>query len=209
MPEWRLQIIGIISLLVLTLAPIPAKAAKGQDEGIAAASGQPTVKSQSAQDNYLVGAGDILNIVVWKNEDLSGEYLVRPDGKITLPLIGDVVASGMSTDAIAMQIAKKIELFIEDPFITVIVIDAASNKIYVLGEVAQPGVYQLQDQLSVLQALALAGGFTEFAKTDEMVVIRRIKDKQTRYRVSYKEILKAPEKGHNLLLKRGDTLVVP
>lgn len=162
-----------------------------------------------AKENYLVGAGDSLNIVVWKNEDISGEYLVRPDGKTTIPLVGDIVAAGMSTDAIAMQISKKMELFIEDPFVTVILTNAASHRIYVLGEVVRPGVYPLQDRLSVLQALALAGGFTEFARKDHMVIIRHQMDRQLKFDVSYKEILRSPDAAQNLLLERGDTLVVP
>jgi len=166
-----------------------------------------TVKENN--DNYLIGAGDILNIVVWKNEDFSGVFLVRPDGKTTLPLIGDIIAEGMSTDLIKVQIESKLKLFIGDPYVTVIVNEAASNRVYVLGEVQTPGVYPIQDRLSVIQALALAGGLTEFAKLDRMVVIRHVKNKQIKFDISYKQILKSPDGGHNLLLKRGDTLVVP
>lgn len=168
-----------------------------------------TSTTRKSNESYRVGSGDLLNIVIWKDEELSGEYLVRPDGKITLPLVGDIVAASMTTDSISMQITKKLGLFIEDPFITVIVTNAASNRIYVLGEVANPGVYQLQENLSVLQALALAGGFTEFARKDQMMVIRQFHDIQKSYKINYKDILRAPDKGHNLLLKRGDTLVVP
>ncbi|HDL53371.1 MAG TPA: sugar ABC transporter substrate-binding protein [Proteobacteria bacterium] len=160
-------------------------------------------------DVYLAGAGDLLHIVIWKNDDITGDYLVRPDGKITLPLVGDVVATGMSTDAIAMQISKKLKLFIENPYVTVIVTQTSSNRIYVLGEVQRPGVYPLQERLTVLQALALSGGFTQFAKKDRMSVIRYEGNRQVKYEVNYRDILKDPEKGRNLLLKRGDTLVVP
>jgi polysaccharide export outer membrane protein len=166
-------------------------------------------EANKTNDIYLVGSGDILNIVIWKNEDLTDDYIVRPDGKTTLPLIGDIVAEGMSTDAIAMQIERKLELFIEDPFITVIVKSAVSNRIYILGEVVQPGVYPLPGRMNVLQALALAGGFTGFAKKDRMVLIRQERDKQTKFDISYKEILRDPKTGFNILLERGDTLVVP
>jgi len=204
MSKRTLLILGTISLMILAWTPLPAETQKAGETD-----GQRAVKSQNPQDNYLVGAGDVLNIVVWKNEDLSGEHLVRPDGKTTLPLIGDIVAAGMSTDAIAMQISKKLELFIENPFVTVILLNATSNRVYVLGEVKLPGVYPLQDRLTVIQALALAGGLTEFAKKDRMVVIRQSNNIQVKYDVNYKDILKSPNGGQNLLLERGDTLVVP
>lgn len=162
-----------------------------------------------ASGAYLVGGGDVLRIVVWKNEDLSGEYVVRPDGKTTLPLIGDVVALGLTTEEIATQIKGKLELFIEDPFITVILQEAASNKIYVMGEVSQPGTYPLLGRMTVIQALSLAGGFSTFAQPSKIGVIRFEGGKQVRYRVNYGEILKDPEGGNNLLLQRGDTVVVP
>lgn len=162
-----------------------------------------------ASGAYLVGGGDVLRIVVWKNEDLSGEYVVRPDGKTTLPLIGDIVALGLTTEEIATQIKGKLELFIEDPFITVILQEAASNKIYVMGEVSQPGTYPLLGRMTVIQALSLAGGFSTFAQPSKIGVIRFEGGKQVRYRVNYGEILKDPEGGNNLLLQRGDTVVVP
>ena len=175
-----------------------------------AASGKKmTTQTDGNGRTYLAGAGDLLHIVVWKNEEITGDYIVRPDGKTTLPLVGDVVAAGMSTDAIAMQISKKLKLFIENPYVTVIVTQTSSNRIYVLGEVARPGVYPLQDRLTVLQALALAGGFSQFAKKDRMVVIRYEGKGQIKHEVNYRDILKDPEKGRNLLLRRGDTLVVP
>ncbi|MEE8319962.1 MAG: polysaccharide biosynthesis/export family protein, partial [bacterium] len=123
-------------------------------------------------DSYLVEAGDLLGIVVWKNEELSADYIVRPDGKITIPLIGDIIASGKSTDNISLQIKLKLKEFIESPFVTVIIREAISNKVYVLGEVRNPGLYRIHGSLSVLQVIALAGGFTEFANREKMVLIR-------------------------------------
>ncbi|MFV2082800.1 MAG: polysaccharide biosynthesis/export family protein, partial [bacterium] len=130
------------------------------------------VKGNTKGDSYLVEAGDLLGIVVWKNEELSDNYIVRPDGKITIPLIGDIIAASKTTDNISLQIELKLKEFIESPFVTVIVREAASNLVYVLGEVRNPGVYRIQGSLTVLQVIALAGGFTEFANREKMVLIR-------------------------------------
>ncbi len=166
-------------------------------------------KGNAKTDSYLVEAGDLLGIVVWKNEELSANYTVRPDGKITIPLIGDIIAAGMKTDNISFQIELKLKEFIDSPFVTVIVREAASNLVYVLGEVRNPGVYRIQGSLSVLQVIALAGGFTEFAKREKMVLIRLEKGLQKKINLSFREIIKSPEAGGNILLLRGDTLVVP
>ncbi len=166
-------------------------------------------KKNAKSYSYLVEAGDLLGIVVWKNEELSDDYIVRPDGKITVPLIGDIIASGMKTDNISLQIELKLKEFIDSPFVTVIVRNAASNLVYVLGEVRNPGVYRIQGSLTVLQVIALAGGFSEFANREKMVLIRLEKGIQKKFNFSFKNIIRSPEGGGNILLMRGDTLVVP
>ncbi len=167
------------------------------------------VRGNTKGDSYLVEAGDLLGIVVWKNEELSDNYIVRPDGRITIPLIGDIIAAGKTTDNISLQIELKLKEFIESPFVTVIVREAASNLVYVLGEVRNPGVYRIQGSLTVLQVIALAGGFTEFANREKMVLIRLEKGTQKKFNLSFRGIIKSPERGGNILLMRGDTLVVP
>ncbi len=166
-------------------------------------------KGNAKTASYLVEAGDLLGIVIWKNEELSDDYIVRPDGKITIPLIGDIIAAGKITDNISIQIELKLKEFIESPFVTVIVRDAISNMVYVLGEVRNPGVYRIQGSLSVLQVIALAGGFTEFANREKMVLIRLKKGVQKKFNLSFKQMIMSPEGGGNILLMRGDTLVVP
>ena len=160
-------------------------------------------------DDYHLGAGDLLQVVVWKNEEVSGEFRVRPDGKFSMPLIGDILAQGNTTDGVSMQIEQKLKLFIESPYVSIIVAEAASNRIYILGEVARPGTYAIDGPLSVLQALALAGGFTEFAGKDKMVLVRGAGESQRNFPLSYSKILRTPGEEHNPVLERGDTLVVP
>lgn len=175
------------------------------------ATGQMSEAAENQQDaaDYLIGAGDLLEVVVWKNADLSGEFRVRPDGKFSMPLIGDIIAAGKTTDAINMQIQTKLQLFIESPYVSTIIRETASNRVFVLGEVNAPGAYPIQGTLTVLQALALAGGFTEFAIRDRMVLVRGTGENQQNFTLSYRKILAEPGEKFNMVLQRGDTLVVP
>jgi len=188
----------LVLVAALAVCLVWGGAALGQEEGAGSASG-----------DYLLGAGDLVEVVVWKNEDLSGEFRVRPDGKFSMPLIGDVIAEGKTTAAVNMQIQSKLSLFVEAPFVSTIVRETASNRVYVLGEVTTPGAYPIEGTLTVLQALALAGGFTEFASRERLTLVRGSGDAQQTFFLSYKKILAEPGGDYNMLLQRGDTLVVP
>ncbi len=168
----------------------------------------PAVRKKPV-DDYQLGAGDFVQIVVWKNEEVSGNFRVRPDGKFSMPLIGDILADGSTTDGVSMQVEQKLKLFIEAPYVSTIVVEAASNRIYILGEVANPGTYTMDGSLTVLQALALAGGFTQFAGKEKMVLVRGTGETQRNIPLRYSKILRTPGEENNPVLKRGDTLVVP
>lgn len=159
--------------------------------------------------DYQLGAGDLIQVVVWKNEDVSGEFRVRPDGKFSMPLIGTILAQGNTTDGISMQIEQKLKLFIESPYVSTIVVEATSNRIYILGEVSNPGIYPLEGSLTVLQALSMAGGFATFANTEKMVLVRGAGVFQRNIPLSYNKILRTPGEENNPVLERGDTLIVP
>ena len=176
-----------------------------------AAFGQEQVPGvhQKPSDDYQLGAGDLVQVVIWKNEDVSGKFRVRPDGKFSMPLIGDILAEGSTANSISMQIAEKLKLFIESPYVSTIVVEAASNRIYVLGEVVNTGTYAIDGSLTVLQALALAGGFTEFASKEKMVLVRGVGVVQINTKLSYSKILRTPGEESNPIMERGDTLVVP
>lgn len=189
----------VLFLMLLFLVPGSSSMAQVEDA--------PEISRDSGE--YLIGAGDLLEVVVWKNADLSGEFRVRPDGKFSMPLIGDVIAAGKTTDAINMQIQTKLQLFIESPYVSTIIRETASNRVYVLGEVNEPGAYPIEGSLTVLQALALAGGFTEFAIRDRMVLVRGTGENQQNFTLSYRKILAEPGGEFNMVLQRGDTLVVP
>ncbi|HZR45846.1 MAG TPA: polysaccharide biosynthesis/export family protein [Candidatus Manganitrophaceae bacterium] len=158
---------------------------------------------------YTIGPDDLLNVVVWKNESLSKEVRVRPDGKITLPLINDVQAAGLAPNVLRDVIAKRLEKFIEVSGVTVMVKEINSSKVSVLGQVKKPGIYPLRGELTVLEAIALAEGFNEFAATDRMVIIRKNGKETNWIKVRYTDMIQGRVPNDHLFLAAGDTLVVP
>jgi polysaccharide export outer membrane protein len=163
----------------------------------------------SEERAYTIGPDDLLNVVVWKNESLSKEVRVRPDGKITLPLVNDIQASGLTPNVLRDVIAKRLEKFIEVSGVTVMVKEINSSKVSVLGQVKKPGIYPLRGDLTVLEAIALAEGFNEFASTDRMVIIRKNGKETNWIRVRYTDMIQGKVSGDHLFLAAGDTLVVP
>ena len=163
----------------------------------------------SAQD-YQIGAGDILEITTWKEPDFSREQvLVRLDGKLTYPLLNDVQAAGLTTLDLKNIIENGLKDYVANPVVTVNVRQPLSKRFYVLGEVRRTGEYPLVKHLTVLQAFALAGGFTEWASKDEIILLRRENGKDKIYRIDYKDITKGKDFSQNLKLKTDDTIIVP
>src|SRR5579864_2471589 len=158
--------------------------------------------------DYVIGPEDMLHVSVWKEPDLTETLPVRPDGKISLPLLGDVQASGLTPTQLADAISTKLKKYLSDPRVTVIVTAMNSQKIYVLGEVTHTGTMVLQPNMTVLQALASAG-FTQFANTKGIYVLRTENGKQQKIPVNYRALLKGASIDQNLVLKPGDTIVVP
>ena len=178
-------------------APTPSGAAPPQ-----AASRAPG----PAKTDYLIGPADVLQVTVWKEPDLTRDATVRFDGKITIPLIGDVAAAGQTPGQLAETIARGLARFLELPRVTVGVSQATSARFYVVGQVEKSGEFPLTGKTTVLQALALAGGFREFAKTDQVVIVR---EDQSVVPVNYKRIADGRDVSQNVLLGPGDTIVVP
>ena len=157
---------------------------------------------------YVVGPGDRLEIVVWKVPSVSGPVKVRPDGFITVPLINEIQATGLTTAQLRETLEKKYREFIEEPFVTVRVQDIKSSKIFVIGEVKKPGVYPVIGNDTILQLLTLAGGLSPFADRDNIRVIRRNGEKLTEYILDYDAIIKGDLK-QDILLRPGDRVIVP
>ena len=160
-------------------------------------------------DGYQIGPGDVLNISVWKEDDLKKQLLVKPDGAITFPLAGEVVASGLTTEELTEILANKLKRFIPSPVVTVTVVQASSLKIYVVGKVVKPGQYIATHYMDVLQAISLAGGVTAFADTDDIKIIRKTGDKRQVFMFDYDDAIEGENLDANIELKAGDTVVVP
>ncbi len=160
---------------------------------------------------YAIGPEDMLEISVWKNPELSKVVSVRMDGRISLPLIGDLQAAGLSPRELKDAIVDKLKAYQDTAIATVIVQDVMSYKVYIIGEVRTPGMYQLKTKTSVLQAIALAGGFTQYASKNKMVLVRRKGDgTDDRSSISFNDLVSLGAKlDKNLILKPGDTLFVP
>lgn len=157
---------------------------------------------------YKLGPEDQVRVSVWENKELTLDLVVRPDGKISMPLIQDVTAEGATSAELAALIQQKLTAYIKDPQVSVIVLQVNAPKYFVIGSVAKPGTYSLRSETSILQALALAGGFTQFASPRGIKLIRNSGGKQEVRRINYYDVIDAEGEG-NFLLKSGDTIVVP
>ena len=160
--------------------------------------------------SYTIGAGDELRIVTWKETDFTLDtVLVRTDGKISFPLLNDVQAAGLTPMMLKDVLETGLKSYVAAPVITVTVTNAGSQKFYILGEVSRTGEYPIVKDLSVLQAFALAGGFTEWASKDEILLIRRDGGQKKVYKIDYKDMAKGKNLGQDLLIKADDTIIVP
>lgn len=165
---------------------------------------------RNTTSTYAVGAGDVLQVRAWKNDALSQRVIVRPDGAVTLPLIGDVHAGGRTVEAIAGEIAERAaHFYTEVPVVAVEVAELHSYRVYVLGEVTRPGEFSPRGAITVLQAIALAGGFTRFASPNEVVIVRHDALGERRIPFSFREVMDKGDLRENLPLQTNDTVVVP
>ena len=160
-------------------------------------------------DKYVIGPEDVLSIHVWKEEALTRQVPVRSDGKISLPLIDEVQAAGLTPFQLKEQLTVRLKEFIDNPSVSVIVMEANSQKVYVSGEVKTPGVFRLRGETTLLQVIPMAGGFTEWADQKRIVVIRKEGEKDKRIIVNYRKIVSGEDMSANIVLKSGDTIIVP
>jgi polysaccharide biosynthesis/export protein len=154
---------------------------------------------------YVIGAEDVLGIKVWREPDFSSNYGVRPDGKITIPLVGDLQAAGLTPQRLSEQLEEALSEYINKPDVTVTIQQVNSKKFYLTGEVYRPGEYPLVTPTRIFDALSNAGGFRDFANKKKIILIRG----NERYRFNYQDVLKGRNLGQNIFLQNGDTLVVP
>jgi polysaccharide export outer membrane protein len=210
------QLKALAAVGLLAAIPWAGAHAQGKPEETASASVRAPVSDVSTErqaattdPHYLIGAQDVLDVSVWKEPDLSRQVPVRPDGKISLPLLNDVQAAGLTPTELAAQITTGLDKFVTSPQVTVIVSQINSQRIYILGEVSHVGAYVLLPGMTVLQALSNAGGFTPFSNLKSIYVLRQENGKPQKYFFNYKEVVSGKKAEQNIELKAGDTIVVP
>jgi polysaccharide biosynthesis/export protein len=199
-----------LAMAALCLAPFLALAATAQSEPSSTPEKAASpVPAAGASPSYVIQPDDVLDIQVWKEPEVSKTVPVRPDGKISLPLVNDVQASGLTAGVLTTDLTQRLKKFISDPQVTVMVTQINSQRFYVMGEVTRGGTYPLMPGMTVLQGLSGAGGFTPFANPKKIYILRNEGGKQAKLPFNYKDVVKGKNEDENIPLKPGDTIVVP
>jgi len=190
------------------------KAADPQTLGVPAAvppqaTGLGRVAATAPPTEYVIGPNDTLSVLFWRDKDMSADVVVRPDGNITLPLLNDIQAAGLTPEQLRERILAEARRYIEDPSPTVVVKEINSRKVFITGQVEKPGPYPISEPTTVLHLIAIAGGLKEFADGKKILVMRTDKGRQVAYTFDYRELLKGKNLRQNIELKPGDTVVVP
>src|SRR5258707_10087811 len=212
-----MTLLGIAGAVILS-APMFAQ---GQNPSEASqttqtASAKPTANrpegtnpSVKVGKDYVIGPDDVLDVSVWKEQELTRSLQVRPDGKISMPLLGDVQAAGLTPVQLGQSVSEKLKKYLTAPQVTVILTQINSQRVYVMGEVTRPGAYPVLPGMTILQAITSAGGLTQFANGKKIFLIRDENHIQTKHLFNYKEVLDGRKAEENLPVKAGDTIVVP
>jgi polysaccharide export outer membrane protein len=190
-----------------TQAPRPA--APPAAAGAKPPADQPLPEGIIPPPDYVIGAEDVLEVIVWREKDLSAEVMVRPDGLVSLPLLNDVQAGGLTPEQFRLRVTTAVGKFVEAPSVTVIVKTINSRKVFVMGEVVKPGTYPLTAPTTVLQLLGAAGGPTAFADSKDISIVRTIGEKTVRLPFNYKEVARGRKMEQNVMLRPGDTVIIP
>lgn len=209
----RVPLNAIGSLVVLLL--ITGSAADAQtrraSNGQTAAQAPAPVASVAPPD-FIIGPDDVLAVSFWRDKELSGDVVVRPDGKVSLQLINEVQAAGLTPEQLRVAITQAASKYVEDPTVTVVVKQINSRKVFVVGQANKPGIYPLAGPMTVVQLIALAGGLTEFADRENIVIVRaerRPDGEPVSVRINYKDLMKRKNLKQNIDLKPGDTIMIP
>lgn len=208
----RMQNLALIAACLVTLSAGALSALGAQHRSEQTAQSHPlnAASRLPASPTYVIQPDDVLDVTVWKQPDLSFRGLpVRPDGKISLPLINDIQAAGLTAMQLSAAIAHQLKQYLVDPQVTVVVSAVNSQRYYMLGEVPRPGVFPLLPGMTALQAISAAGGFTQFANTKKIYVLRQVNGKQVKLPFDYKAVLNGTDLQENVRLKPNDTIVIP
>ena len=193
-------------------APIPAPvqgAQKATPPPTAPSAASVASTASAVPPEYLIGSEDVLAIIFWRDKEMSSEVSVRPDGMISLPLLNDVHAAGLTPQQLQERIVEESKKFVEDPSVTVVVKQINSRKVFITGEIGKPGPYPLTGPTTVLQLIAVAGGLRDYARGDRIAIMRVENGKPVSYQFNFKEVMKKKNLKQNIELKPGDTIIVP
>jgi polysaccharide export outer membrane protein len=204
---WKMAMATLLLMGGLALAQDPAPTQPSASVQPAENSKSDTTASVAGPD-YVIGPEDVLHIAVWKESDLTATLPVRPDGKISLPLLNDVQAAGLTPMQLADSLSEKLKKYVASPRVTVVVTAINSKRIYMVGEVAHTGAVPMLPNMTVLQALS-SSGMTQFANTKKIYVLRMDNGKQQKLPVNYRKLVKGEQMDQNYVLQPGDTIVVP
>ena len=198
---------SVLCLVWMAAASVGAQGPVPQSRQPAA--GAPATASAALPTGYVIGADDVLSIVFWSDKGMSADVVVRPDGMISLPLLNDVKAAGLTPDQLRAVLDKAAAKYSKEPNAAVLVKTINSRKVHVLGNVAKPGTYPLTGEMSVLQLIALAGGLQEYADSKHIVIMRKEGETDRTFKFNYKDVIRQKNLSQNVTLKPGDTIVVP
>jgi len=199
---------GVLVTVALAVCSVQAAAQNGTSAVPPPTPVPAPAPAPASTSAYVIGPDDVLEISFWRDKDMSAEVVVRPDGKITLPLLGEVEAGGLNPGQLIERVVTLARRFVEAPSATVVVKEINSRKVYITGSVAKPGPYALTSQMTVLQLIAMAGGLTEWAKKGDILIIRA-GPKPGAHKFSYEALIRHRTLSQNIRLEPGDTIVVP
>lgn len=206
--NWGLAaaLLGCLTLLPTAAAQTPS----AQDSSAPGAQSSPgNGGTVTVPPDYVIGTDDVLTIVFWREKDLSAEVVVRPDGKVSLPLLNEVPAAGLTPEQLRLEVTEAAAQLIEEPTVTVIVKQINSRKVFITGQIAKPGPYPLGAPTTVLQLISMAGGVLDFADSKNISIVRVEKGQPVSYRFNYNDVSRGKKLEQNILLKPNDTIVVP
>ena len=209
MKDALLAVVAVLCICVIPQVEVNATSPESQSKP---AAGKPAGNVSSTvplPSDYVIGPEDVLGIVFWRDADMSAEVTVRPDGMITLPLVNDIRAAGLTPEQLREQVTAAASKYVADPNVAVVVKGLNSRKVFITGQVMKPGPYPLTSPTTVVQLIAMAGGLQEFADSEKIVIMRTENGKPVVRRFNYKEILRNKNLTQNLELRPGDTVLVP
>jgi polysaccharide export outer membrane protein len=200
--------------LVLSMAVCLAPAVSAQQQAPAVAPSSASAPATAPAGatlppGYVIGPDDVLTVVFWREKDMSAEVTVRPDGKISLPLLNDIDAAGITPEQLRLNLEKAAGKLMSEPNASVSVKTINSRKVYITGNVMKPGTFPLTGEMTVLQVIALAGGLQEYADSKNIVILRKVDGREQSFKFNYKDVTKQKHPEQNIALKPGDTVIVP